>query len=547
MTQRSSWHEIVTIVAVAIAARLLPLHFSPLPFNTDAFVYVSEAEQIRRANSVAFTGPTAPYPDEYLFDVLLAIASDVTGVTPLYLIQPYIAVIGVVAPLIAATFASRIALAKGATGRQARIAAVLAGLGLAVEGLYLWRTATISSENMGIAVLAVLTLAIHRAFVTERSAWLIIAGSLAALLPIVHNGTAFVGGLVLTTLITLHVARDLTTRKAVIGALAIAVFWTGTFSYYEIVDLPNASEISSAPALFVAWTVFAILSARWFDTSDERVQRIVPLAVVGGGFLVFAYNALTPVFPGSASTSPLLLALVIPLILVTIIAAIGFPTAATDRGLPLLALFFGPVVAVGFAISAGRTPEYQGLATRSQTFAHIAVLALAAVAAVRILQSNRRAVVQGAVIAVLVVAIITTIPFPFVIDEATPFQATTSPEEFSTATFATEYVPGRWAADDHVTHIGNKYYSTNVSDHPVFAWLKGGLPPACPTVGQHSWTTSGAPAYPERLHISDNAYERWQTRNDVIYATTGADPLVIVNRNGTGTCELLSEPERKRR
>jgi hypothetical protein len=68
---------------------------------------------------------------------------------------------------------------------------------------------------MGIAVLAVLALTVHRALITDSPAWLAIAIPLATLLSIVHNGTTFVGGLVLTVLIVLHAARTPTLRRAV--------------------------------------------------------------------------------------------------------------------------------------------------------------------------------------------------------------------------------------------------------------------------------------------------------------------------------------------
>ena len=540
MTRRRGWLLVVTLTVVALAARLLPLHLSPLPFNTDAYVFVSEAEQIRHANAVAFTGPTAPYPDEYLFDVLLAAASDVTGVAPLYLIQSYVAALGVVPVLVAAALATRV------TRSRPRTVALLTGLGVALEGLYLWRTMTVSSETMGIAVLAVLLLTTHRAFLTRRPAWFAIAIPLAALLPIVHNGTTFVGGLVVSVMIVLYAARRPTLRRTGVSALAIGGFWTVAFGYYELVDLPQSSRVSAAPALFIAWLALAVIAARWLTTATERVQYAVPLAIVGVGFLAFAYNALNPIFPGSASTSPLLLALVVPLLVIAAIAARGFPAAATRSGLPLLALFFGPIAAVGFAMTAGRTIEYQALATRSQTFAHLAVVPLAAVAVAAVVHSDRRLTIRAAVAVVFVVAVLATVPFPFVVDEATPFKATTTPEEFETAMFAVEYVPERWAGDDHVTLIANRYRSIGATDLPVFTWLEGGPPPGCPTVGQRSWTTSGAPAYPEKLYISADAYERWQTQNDVIYATTGSDPLIIVDSTSDRSCKPLPGLERER-
>jgi hypothetical protein len=115
----------------------------------------------------------------------------------------------------------------------------------------------------------------------------------------------------------------------------------------------------------------------------------------------------------------------------------------------------------------------------------------------------------------------------------------TTPAEFETANFASERVPGKVAADDHITHIGRKYRGGDVTDLPVFTWLGGGTPPGCPTVAQQSWTTSGAPAFPEPLTISEGAYNHWLTSNDVVYTAGGSDPLALVVSDGPGTCESV--------
>ncbi|WP_254535865.1 hypothetical protein [Halomarina litorea] len=539
MTRRSDVLLAVSVLAVAVSVRLAPLALSPLPYNTDAYVFVRNAELIREANGVAFSGPTAPYPDEYLFDTLLAALSDATGIAPLALVQGFVAVVGAIPPLVAAALGRTLALSAGLTRVRARLVGLLAGLGLAVEGLYLWRTLTISSEVMGLAVVALVVLAAHRSFTTARPAWLGLAVGFGVLLPIVHNGSTFVGGLVVSVLVVLHVARDPTLRRIVLGGLAVLGFWTVAFGYYAVVDLPDASDVSAAPGLFVAWGVLFALVGRWADTTSRLGKRALPIAAVGVGFLAFLANALVPVFPGSATTSPVLLALVVPLLVLVALAADAFPDATTRRGLVALALFLGPVAAVGFAMTAGRTLDYQGLATRSQTFAHLAVLVLAALATVRLASSRGSSVARVGVVALFVGAVVASAPLPFVLAGAgaTPFQAVTSPAEFETAMFATEHVPGRWAADDHVTHVGGKYRGAPVTDLPVFTWLGGADPPGCPTVGQRSWTTTGAPAFPEPLSISRGAYERWYTVNDAVYATTGGDPLVLVLGDGAGTCE----------
>ncbi|MFC7156845.1 hypothetical protein ACFQPA_15515 [Halomarina halobia] len=126
---------------------------------------------------------------------------------PRYVVQVQVAVLGAVPPLVAAALARDLARSVGVPRPHRRVAAAAAGCGLAVEGLYLWRTTTVNAEVQGLAFVALLALALARALSTGRRAWWGVALALAALLPFTHNLSAVIGGLVLATFLALAVLR----------------------------------------------------------------------------------------------------------------------------------------------------------------------------------------------------------------------------------------------------------------------------------------------------------------------------------------------------
>ncbi|QLH81120.1 hypothetical protein [Halosimplex pelagicum] len=525
---------VAAVVAVGIATRLSSLHLSPLPYNTDAFVFVSSAEQALAADGVALTGPAAPEPDAYLFVTLIAAAGAVVGLEPMAVVQPLVACLGVVPSLVAMAYAR--SLTADLPRAYRRGAAAFAGLVLAVNGPYLFRTMSVNAEVYGLALLACFVLALHRALATGRRRWLGASVALGLLFPFAHNLSTVVAGLVATTLVALGVARRFTLRRAVGGAVGVAGFWLLSLGYYEAVDLPRASAVSGSLGLFLAWAILAVALARWLDIAPRRVQRGFPLAVCAGGVVVLAVNAVVSIFPGEATTPPLLVALTLPLLLVVVVAAGGFPRLASERGLGMFAALVGPLAAMGFALTGGRTPAYLDLFVRSTTYAH---LGLAVATAVALAWYGARRPARGRVVAVAVVAaVLVSAPFPFAGLAAFPFEPVTEPDEFDAATFATERVDGGWAADDHLAYVAYNYRGAAVTDAPTAAWLRGAAPPPdCPTLARASWTTVGAPTHAGPVQLSERRYDEWTVNGDVVYAGGADSPIVL--RWGPGECRPI--------
>ncbi|MBP2249913.1 hypothetical protein J2754_000210 [Halarchaeum solikamskense] len=529
---------LVAVVAVGIAARLASLHVSPLPYNTDAFVFASSAERLLAAGGVPLdpTAAAAPAADQYLFVTLLAAASALTGVAPLFVAQTVVACLAVVPSLVAVVFVRDVTADLPAS--HGRAAAAFAGLALAVEGPFLFRTMSVSGEVYGLAVLAVLVLALGRAHVTGSRRWLALAVAAGATMPVAHNLSALVAGLVCTTLIALAVARSPTRCRLVGGAIGTLGFWALTVGYYEAIDLPKADTAVASLGLFAAWLALVVVLARWLDASSARVQRAVPLAVFAGGLAVLAANAVVALYPARATTTPLLLCLTLPLFAPLAAAAIGVPRLASDRGIAALATVLGPLAAIGFALTAGSTPRYLDLAVRATGFVHLGALVAAAAGLAALV--HRRPRLGRVAACCAVVALLASAPLPFLGLQAYPFEPITHPETFDAATFATTHLDGTWAADDHVALVADNYRSADVARAPVTAWLRGdGPPPDCPTVARDSWTTVGAPTATGPVRLPRSTYESWVMNGSVVY---DGGPNRVVVRWAPGTCRAGVAP-----
>ncbi|WP_049972785.1 hypothetical protein [Haladaptatus cibarius] len=524
----------LAVFAVAVAVRTLPLYWTPLPYNLDGFHFVALAQETIAQGH--FPARSKLNPDEYAFTTFVAAASTMTGVRPIVIAQPLIAVIGAVPCLVVAAIARRFAERLGWTGAHVGRTAILAGLFLAVEGIYLGRSVAVTSEGLGLLFVVLLALAFHRTVHTARFGWAGFSILLVGLLPITHNLASMVGALVVTAIFVSFLFRP-TARGGVLGGGILVGFWAYLGSYYAIAGLNEVGRLTALPGLFVAWGIVLVALLVWLPTTTPTIQRVVPSAILVGGALVFLANLFLPVFPGTASTEPLAVALTAPLLLVGFVAVWGLPYVTGRESSVATALLFAPIVLVGFALSGNPTVEYQDIAARGQIYLHLSVAILAALAAVdigfrRTSQSSGYRRLRRAAVPLLLLCLVVSSPLAFAGLRATPAQPTVTPAELQTATFTSNHVPGQWASDGHIAILATNYYTgTDARYTPIYEWLRGGTaPPNCPVVAQRSWTTVGAQLFPASpATVNATQYDRLVERRNVVYTVSSDDPLVLVS------------------
>lgn len=549
---------VAAVAVVAVAARTLPMYRSPLPFNPDGIVYAGLVAEALADGRLPLARMAT---DELHFGTFVAVASAVTGVDPMRLGQPVVALVGVGPVVLGVAVARRLGRHRGWPASRARFAAVLAGVLLAVEGLYLHRAMATDEQTLGLFLVPLGVVAAHRAYRTDRRAWWVATVAVLAALPPLHNLDAMIAALALTALLAvLAVRHSLDRGYAKLAALA-AGFWLAFAGYHLLAErytpasIIQQARIADAPGLLVAWVVAVALAGAWFVALRPRHQRALGSVAFAALFGLVGLNATTAVFPGTRATTRELLLLLLPLAVPVWFAVRDAPAVTRlGDGPSLFALGGGVFALVGLALTAALTPEYLGTALRSSTFLHLPVLVAASVGTAAVLAGRTARtgpVVRVGVAGLVVASAAASLPVAFGGLSMLTYKGVTTPAEMGATEFAVDHAtvdapPGAgasgaggsaarasaagasWAADDHLARIApGVRLGAGGARAPVHQWLVGGGgPPDCLVLVQRSWTTTGAqlfPAAPARM--SPDAYRSWRATSNVVYAGGGVDPI----------------------
>jgi len=493
MTDRRRGLALVALatLAVGIATRAWPLYWSPYPATLDAFRYARLAEA-----TVGGALPIATLQaDELVFTMVHGFLAAVTGVSTLRIAQPMVAVTGGVSCLTAVALVARIGRERDWSGRRVRVAATTAGLGLAIEGLYLRRSGVPDEEAFGLLVVPLLALAAWQALRTRRPAWWIPTVALALTMPLLHNMSGLVAGMTLTGVATAMLVRAEGVGD-VAAALGVGLGYWGIYFGYALtapslgLALTYSGLLNSTLGLFVAWVAAVAIIAAWARSAPARTLRVAWLLPVGGWFLLVGVNAVVTIYPATVPT-PTLVALLLGLYAVPVLlVGVGIPAGRTGAGLPTLAALLAPVALTYYALTAALTPQFFGFIIRVQSFAHLpafvfvgagvgALLVGGRSSASRVGAAARSAASDGGTVAargprssservatlgritlVLVVslALAATLPLGYVDLDTGVAPSTTTPGEFQGVTFAERHVNGSYATDHALSQVGIHYY-----------------------------------------------------------------------------------------
>jgi len=548
MSDRRSYLLVgAAVLAVAAAARTVPLYWSPLPHVLDGFAHAGAARETLAAGRLPL-GPDLR-ADLLVVTVLTATASLVVGEAPLDTIQPALSLAGAAVPLVGVAFTRRLGADLGWPARRVRAAALACGLLLAVQGLFLRHTSIPDPEPLGqlFAFLAVLSL--HRLLTGGSRRWAVPLAALLGLFPVLHTFSTLNAALGLTALVGAELARRPTRRTAVVGGGVVAAFWALVAGYYGVVgrlgvlSVAYTGRVRSHPGLFLAWVVVLVVGVGWYQLVATRTRR----AVLAGPFaLLFALvgvNAVRPVFPGTIPSPPAVVALV---------ALLAVPAAFAGHGLFALdrrretasvvtATLAAPLALVLFALTADLTPEFFATAIRGQAFLHVPVFVLVGLSAAAVAGRTgglaRRRGVRAALLAALAVATLATAPLAFVALDTLEYPATTPESEFAAVGHASTHTAGGWTTDHGPTRVGRTTFGADAGVGPTRTWLRGGPPPACPMLSFAGWTTDGATFWPAAPATTDRRrYRATLDGRNVVYAVDGRKAATLSLPRDSGEC-----------
>jgi hypothetical protein len=529
------------VLAVALVVRLVPLYWSPLPATLDGFDYARIASTLIETGRYPLDGFRA---DKFVFSGLLAVASLAVGERPLYLAQWFVAVVGAFSCLIPVAFVREFGRGLDWSPARVRYAATLAGLALALDGIYARRTGVPDEELLAYLIVPLLALAVYRTLARRRVEWLVVTLGLMFVLPFTHSFSTLIAALTVTGVVAGYLPgiRDL--RAWLLGIGLVGGFWVYVVAYYdfaarsEILTVMYVDRVTAHTSLFLAWIVVLVIGVSWWLRTRRGWQRATFLFPIAIGLLVVVANAVTAVFPGTIQSPPLVLGLILLYVIPVVIAGVAVPRVSEypPVGIVVAALLAAPVINTYFSLTAALTPDFFDTVVRTQTFAHLPVLILAALAVTAVgtddvfsRRTSRRTVttIRVGLGVVLVGALLMTTPLAYINLDTGSVPSTTLESEYATAQFAVRHIEGPVASDQTISYLLGVEGSSGVY-LPTRGWLVGGPTPACPMVSQHSWTTTGAHLFPAAPQtISGQRYETVLAERHVIYSVSGMDPLVL--------------------
>lgn len=536
MTDRRSFSLVAfTICLVAFATRTIPLYWSPLPFNLDGFHFAALVRETLKNGHIL---PSQRYfqPDEYVFTALLTITSQITGISPLYIAQSLTASIGAISCLFVILVTRGIGRRLGWSVSNVRVAMTVAGLVIATEGIFLGRSAAVSSEGLGHVFVIMSVFVFAYALWTNRPSWFIITGTIFLLFPLTHNLSTVIGFLSCVSLLALYLGTARSKSSVIAGVLVVG-FCGYTVLYYGFMKL-EVTRISSAPGLFIAWIIVLILLTRWLPTTNPRLQYGIPSVILLGGAGLVVGNYFVPIFPGTASSEVITMLFILPIAAIGIFAARGVPIPIKGgvEGYATLAILFGSLSLIGFALTGGLTVEYQALAVRGHTYVHLPFSILAGLGTVAFGMTRDTDRLKTVLIVLVVVCSVLSAPLAFSGLRATSAQPLVTQPELETVAFTAMYVDG-WTSDGHMTRLASRYFpkrtGNNVSQRGVYEWLRGsGAEPNCPVVARQSWTTVGVQLFPASPgSVSNSQYDRLNYQQNVIYSVRSNKMLIYSTSN----------------
>ncbi|WP_436926750.1 hypothetical protein [Halosimplex amylolyticum] len=543
MTDRRLAGGVCAVVALALALRLGPLYWSPLPFNPDGVGYATLARDALATGGFPLAEMAT---DQVGYTALLAVVSALTGGQPLVAAQPASAVVGASSILVGVLLARRLALGVGWSANRATSAALLAGLLLSLEGVYLYRSMPTDEQTAGFLLVPAFVLAVDRWFTTSRRSWVVIGAVLLAPIPPLHNLTGLVASVAVAVVAVVAVVREPTrptVRRAVGATVGTGMF---VFGYHLVVAqgtplrIVQSERLLRVPDLFVAWVILAAVGAAWYLTTSQRVRRASVITVLLALFGLVALNAVRPVFPSTTATSSALLVRLLPVAFLAIVAGLAAHVAPrNDRvGATTIALVAAPLAVVGTGLTARLTFDYLALIFRAHLFIHIPLLALVGVGTVLLAERASERVGAGVVVLVVASAAVTA-PIAYAGLDLLSYKSVTTEAEFGATGYAADELDA-WTTDDHLARLTSYHDGSGGGRGPTFRWLRGDEPPPnCPVLAQRSWTTTGAQFYPQSpARLSPDAYRTWRGANDVVYVAISDDPISLVapRTNTTGGC-----------
>lgn len=548
---------ILSLFFLSVCLRLYLSLASPLPYNVDGFPLIRIAQNMLDTGQWTIESGSASGNIEYnammpIFSLLLAQLSLLSGIN----------VAGganILVPLLSSTSVVAVyAVVYKITDN--RIAAMAAGFFFACNGFSVYLGAAVMKQAVGMALMPfILYLFYGRKDARKRA----LAMMLLLLLPLTHHLSTIITFSMLCIMAAASNAGDYRDGKLnfwhlILDVISIpAAFAFVLFYYIEIglIDLDMAKvysplDVNSMALHLAVLFIFSLVAvattiSRKVKTRSPLFSVIVMFPAIGIGVLFF--NMETRIFAGAINTSPDLLKLMIPYLLLLIAACVGLDLVAFRKNSHrpiILAAVFGPFVTILYALFKGLDIPSFNLLYRSYNFADFGFAICAGIGVGYMVswakrteivthygrdgqenpimrRTTLRKLAAPAIVAFMVISV-STLPLGYSQEEFTGFRSQTLPSEFRGMTYVAESGIGndlvctdQWFAD-----ILSPYYDVKASwPLPILLRNNRDTSECSYMFLEQSWTTRGGQIYPfDPIVVPDENVRNAILSNNLLYS-----------------------------
>ncbi len=531
---------VASLLCLTLALHLVPLLFSPLPFNPDGFALANVAGQMGTTGSwrIDGTGVIENNQQMPVYPLLWSSVARLGGLDVLTGLQA-------IMPLVLATVVlPTYLLSVKATGH--RVAGFGAGLFVALFGSFLFLTSSAMRESIGLLIFPMVVLLFHERSDPRKRA---LAVLLLLVLPFVHHLTTLIALGMVSALVVLAQSRSIARGTFSVRTLALDVL-TGpalamvAWLYYSSVREVDVPRITSPGAIALLLAIVILLTGLLVPM--RRPARLPPgrrvvspasrvLLVPAVGFAALWVNGRTSLFVGVLGTQDALVTILPAVAVLIAFAFVGYQllrrTANRANDL-VLAMLVAPTALILFAFLRGLDPFSQQIVYRSVDFMDYALALLAGIglaAGWSRLRSSRPA--QLALGASFFAVLLATTPMAWNSQAVFGVDNVTTPAEFQALAVLASLHPRSVATDQRLALVGLNWFGYRVSSTLPFL-LAGNESVAGYdyAVVLESWTTVGAQVFPApNVIVSAQVFDAFVQANRIVYMTgVPGDRLFVV-------------------
>ena len=498
---------IVLLLALLVSStiRLVPLAWSPLPYNIDGLSEYRTADDIVSTGHLEFD-PNSSHADSYvtdmpLFGIVIAFFSVSLGLDPLTSAQIVAALLGTIAILLGyLIFTQHFPSTRGS---------VTGLVVLALLGSFVFSTACVWKETLGILLILLSLFAYHLRDSLPYRALLLLS---LVLLVFTHHQSTVVGFLIISfaTMIALsnHPRAARLSQKELLDILTLFVIWALAIAYYTSVDLPYLDYLSPAGDLYLYLAVGGLLLAvavRMSRRSGALTKFPFEFVMILVGASLMLYNYYDPIFPGTPSPSSLILVPMLAYLLLAVLAWPGYQLATANRGPSknlVLAMVFAPLSLILFAFLRGLDETSYTVIFRTFDFLMPAFAILVGLGFALAIKGRER---LGAVAGVFfVVVCASTLPIAYSTQDLFGVQNQTYQFEYDAVEWFSAHGVDGYASDQRLSETGWRLFDMNASRGLPYDLVEGiALDAGSFYVVEGQWSTNGAQEFPFGVVIVD--------------------------------------------